>query len=86
MAHQLAELPGVSVHQPAAAPFLLLRVPGGGRVRAALADVGIAVRRADTFPGLTADHLRVAVRPPEIAGLLVEALREELAAAEVFTL
>jgi histidinol-phosphate aminotransferase len=86
MAHQLAELPGVSVHQPAAAPFLLLRVPGGGRVRAALADAGIAVRRADTFPGLTADHLRVAVRPPEIAGLLVEALREELAAAEVFTL
>ncbi|MGH3767458.1 MAG: Rv2231c family pyridoxal phosphate-dependent protein CobC [Pseudonocardiaceae bacterium] len=78
MVGQLAELPGVSVHQPAAAPFLLLHVPGGERVRSALADAGIAVRRADTFPGLTPDHLRVAVRPPEVATLLVEALRAAL--------
>jgi histidinol-phosphate aminotransferase len=74
MVAALAALPGVSVHQPAAAPFLLLKVPGGERVRAALAQAGIAVRRADTFPGLTADHLRVAVRPPEVATRLVEAL------------
>ncbi|MGH3707591.1 MAG: Rv2231c family pyridoxal phosphate-dependent protein CobC [Pseudonocardiaceae bacterium] len=74
MIHQLAGLPGVTVHQPAAAPFLLLRVPGGERVRAALAGAGIAVRRADTFPGLTPDHLRVAVRPPEIAAVLVDEL------------
>jgi histidinol-phosphate aminotransferase len=78
MVRQLAELPGVTVHQPAAAPFLLLRVPGGQHVRAALADAGIAVRRADTFPGLTPDHLRVAVRHPQIAGALVDALREAL--------
>jgi histidinol-phosphate aminotransferase len=78
MVRQLAELPGVTVHQPAAAPFLLLRVPGGQRVRAALADAGIAVRRADTFPGLTPDHLRVAVRHPQIAGALIDALREAL--------
>ncbi|MGH3822332.1 MAG: Rv2231c family pyridoxal phosphate-dependent protein CobC [Pseudonocardiaceae bacterium] len=82
MVRRLVELPGISVHQPAAAPFLLLRVPGGGRVRVALAQAGIAVRRADTFPGLTADHLRVAVRPPEIATLLVDAL----ATAEVVRL
>lgn len=74
MVRKLLELPGVSVHQPAAAPFLLLRVPSGERVRAALAEAGIAVRRADTFPGLTADHLRVAVRPPQIANRLVDAL------------
>ncbi|MGH3899096.1 MAG: Rv2231c family pyridoxal phosphate-dependent protein CobC [Pseudonocardiaceae bacterium] len=80
MAHQLADLPGVTVHQPAAAPFLLLHMPRGERVRAALADAGIAVRRADTFPGLTPDHLRVAVRPPEIATLLVDGLRVALAA------
>ncbi len=80
MAHRLAELPGVTVHQPASAPFLLLHVPHGGRVRTALADAGIAVRRADTFPGLTPDHLRVAVRPPEIATLLVDGLRVALAA------
>jgi histidinol-phosphate aminotransferase len=78
MIHQLADLPGVTIHQPAAAPFLLLHVPGGERVRAALAGAGIAVRRADTFPGLSTDHLRVAVRPPEIATALVGALRAAL--------
>ncbi|MGH3918343.1 MAG: Rv2231c family pyridoxal phosphate-dependent protein CobC [Pseudonocardiaceae bacterium] len=81
MTHRLAALPGVTVHQPAAAPFLLLKVPYGERVRAALATAGIAVRRADTFPGLTPDHLRVAVRPPEIATRLVAALRTALAAS-----
>ncbi|HET9116753.1 MAG TPA: aminotransferase class I/II-fold pyridoxal phosphate-dependent enzyme, partial [Pseudonocardiaceae bacterium] len=78
MVRELADLPAVTVHQPAMAPFLLLRVPGGDRIRAALAGAGIAVRRADTFPGLTSDHLRVAVRPPEVAVLLVDALRAAL--------
>lgn len=76
---RLAALPGVEVHQPAAAPFLLLRVPGGQRIRAALSHAGIAVRRADTFPGLTTDHLRVAVRPPAVATALLDALRTALA-------
>ncbi|RBO90343.1 Rv2231c family pyridoxal phosphate-dependent protein CobC [Nocardia puris] len=53
---------GVDVHTPAHGPFLLLRVPDGPAVRAHLAAHGIAVRRADTFPGLSVDHLRVAVR------------------------
>ncbi|MGH3774078.1 MAG: aminotransferase class I/II-fold pyridoxal phosphate-dependent enzyme, partial [Pseudonocardiaceae bacterium] len=79
MVRQLADLPGVTVYQPAAAPFLLLHVPAGERVRAALVDAGIAVRRADTFPGLSPDHLRVAVRPPEIATLLMAGLRAALA-------
>ncbi|MGH3718510.1 MAG: Rv2231c family pyridoxal phosphate-dependent protein CobC [Pseudonocardiaceae bacterium] len=83
MVRRLTALPGVTVHQPAAAPFLLLRVPAGERVRAALADAGIAVRRADTFPGLSPDHLRVAVRPPEIATLLMDGLRAVLAPATV---
>ncbi len=78
MASQLADVPGVTVHQPAAAPFLLLRMPGGERVRTALVDAGIAVRRGGTFPGLSPDHLRVAVRPPEIATALVDALRAAL--------
>jgi histidinol-phosphate aminotransferase len=81
MANRLAELPGVAVHQPAAAPFLLLRVPDGPRIRAALADAGIAVRRGDTFPGLTPDHLRVAVRHPQLAGALIDGLRLALAAS-----
>jgi histidinol-phosphate aminotransferase len=82
MVRQLAALPSVAIHQPAAAPFLLLRVPGGEWVRAALVDAGIAVRRADTFPGLSPDHLRVAVRPPEIAAALVDGLRAALARTE----
>ncbi|MGH4023663.1 MAG: Rv2231c family pyridoxal phosphate-dependent protein CobC [Pseudonocardiaceae bacterium] len=80
MISRLAELPGVTVHQPAAAPYLLLQVPGGERIRGTLREAGIAVRRADTFPGLSPDHLRVAVRPPEVAVQLVDGLRAALRA------
>jgi histidinol-phosphate aminotransferase len=34
------------------------------------------VRRGDTFPGLTEDHLRITVRPPEDTDRLLAALRE----------
>jgi histidinol-phosphate/aromatic aminotransferase/cobyric acid decarboxylase-like protein/adenosyl cobinamide kinase/adenosyl cobinamide phosphate guanylyltransferase len=73
----LAALPGLRVW-PSAANFLLLRVPDGEAARAGLAERGIAVRRADTFPGLTGDHLRVAVRCPDDNRRLVEALDEVL--------
>lgn len=56
--------PGVEVAGDPRSSFVLLRVPGGERVRAALRARGWAVRRGDTFPGLTTDHLRVAVREP----------------------
>lgn len=74
----LRALPGVSVHTPADGPFLLLSVPDGRSARKALLDKGIAVRRADTFPGLGPDHLRVAVRASEEVDTLVEALRTHL--------
>jgi len=75
----LAALPsGVVVEGDPASSFVLLRVPGGPAVRAALRERGWAVRRGDSFPGLTADHLRVAVRDPatsrafaaDLAGIL----------------
>lgn len=83
LAARLAELPGITVHEPAAAPFLLLRVPDGLAVRAALRERGIAVRRADTFPGLTPDHLRIAVRSPERCAPLLTALADVLRGARV---
>ncbi len=54
--------------------FVLLRVPDGARVRQALRDRGWAVRRGDTFPGLTPDHLRVAVRDPATSSAFAAAL------------
>jgi histidinol-phosphate aminotransferase len=56
--------PAVAVVGRPRSSFVLLHVPHGGRVRAALRARGWAVRRGDTFPGLSADHLRVAVRDP----------------------
>lgn len=75
LAERLIRL-GVHVYQPSAAPFLLLRVPNGQKIRNALRDKGIAVRRCDTFPGLGADHLRIAVRSEPFAGRLLNALEE----------
>ncbi|MFI5502731.1 Rv2231c family pyridoxal phosphate-dependent protein CobC [Nocardia asteroides] len=69
---------GIEVHTPAAGPFLLLRVADGELVRKRLADRGIAVRRADTFPGLGPDHLRVAVRGPSEVDRLIDGLRAAL--------
>ncbi|MGW4090122.1 Rv2231c family pyridoxal phosphate-dependent protein CobC [Nocardia sp. NPDC004750] len=66
---------GVAVHTPAEGPFLLLRVPDGELLRKHLAAEEIAVRRADTFPGLGPDHLRVAVRGPAEVDRLVAAIR-----------
>jgi histidinol-phosphate aminotransferase len=73
---RLGELPGVRVYEPAAAPFLLIEVRDGERVRLGLRQRGIAVRRGDTFPGLTTDHLRVAVREPARCADLLAALAE----------
>jgi histidinol-phosphate aminotransferase len=77
----LAAVPGVTV-LPGRAPFLLLRLPDGQgeRVRGALRDDGIAVRRGDTFPGLGPDHLRVAVRDADAVARLVDALTAAVAA------
>ncbi|MEV6430123.1 Rv2231c family pyridoxal phosphate-dependent protein CobC [Nocardia sp. NPDC051463] len=66
---------GIDVHTPAAGPFLLLRVADGELLRKHLADQGIAVRRADTFPGLGPDYLRVAVRGTEEVGRLLDGIR-----------
>lgn len=57
---------------PSRAPFVLVRVGEGGHAH--LRGRGIAVRRADTFPGLDASWVRVAVRPPGVAARFLAAL------------
>jgi histidinol-phosphate/aromatic aminotransferase/cobyric acid decarboxylase-like protein len=59
--------------------FVLLRVPGGLQVRQRLRERGWAVRRGDTFPGLSGDHLRVAVRDPGTSRAFAAVLAEILA-------
>lgn len=78
LARALAGL-GVQVSPGSRAPYLLCRVAGRPDVREGLRDLGVAVRRGDTFPGLTGEHWRTAVRGPQESDLLVTALRTVLA-------
>jgi histidinol-phosphate aminotransferase len=77
LAAALAALPRLRIW-PSAANFLLLQVADGPAVLAGLAARGIAVRPCHSFPGLTSNHLRVAVRDPTDNQHLLDALAEEL--------
>ncbi|MFN2539373.1 MAG: Rv2231c family pyridoxal phosphate-dependent protein CobC [Mycobacteriales bacterium] len=80
----LAEL-GVEVTPGSQAPYLLCRVPGRADVRDRLRDLGVAVRRGDTFPGLGPEHWRTAVRGAEERAQLVGALTELLGVDDTTT-
>ncbi|MBN4927999.1 threonine-phosphate decarboxylase [Hoyosella rhizosphaerae] len=67
---------GIRVLTPASAPFVLVQVPSG--LCAFLRTRGIAVRRCDTFPGLSDEYVRVAVRAPEQVDMVVNAMKEML--------
>jgi len=56
------------------ASFVLAQVGAGVHVR--LREAGVAVRRADTFPGLDDSWVRIAVRPQATTGRLLGALAE----------
>ncbi|MFF4247021.1 Rv2231c family pyridoxal phosphate-dependent protein CobC [Streptomyces sp. NPDC001822] len=58
----LAEFSEVTVVEPAAGPFVLLRLERADEVRELLRSRGFAARRGDTFPGLGSEWLRLAVR------------------------
>jgi cobyrinic acid a,c-diamide synthase len=59
-------------HVASSAPFVLAQLGEGAH--AALRERGVAVRRADTFPGLDSTWVRIAVRPPAMTNRLFTAL------------
>jgi histidinol-phosphate aminotransferase len=71
---RLAGVPGATVH-PGAANFVLVHLPAGGAAARQLRAEGIAVRPCASFPGLTADHLRLTVRDPAAHERVACALR-----------
>jgi histidinol-phosphate aminotransferase len=58
----LKTVPGVTVAGDPASAFVAVRIHGADKLRLELRERGYAVRRGDTFPGLGADWLRIAVR------------------------
>ncbi|SMF81884.1 Rv2231c family pyridoxal phosphate-dependent protein CobC [Streptomyces sp. Amel2xC10] len=65
---------GLRVAEPAEGPFVLVRVERAAAVRRHLRDLGFAVRRGDTFPGLDEEWLRLAVRDRPTVNAFLQAL------------
>jgi histidinol-phosphate aminotransferase len=74
---RLAEVPGATVH-PGAANFVLVHLREGGHAAPRLREQGIAVRPCASFPGLTAEHLRLTVRDPATHARVAAALGDAL--------
>jgi histidinol-phosphate aminotransferase len=72
----LESVVGVAVVPDARASFVLIRTDARPDLWSALRQCGYAVRRGDTFPGLGADYLRVAVRDRGTSARFVETLRK----------
>ncbi|MEU8775261.1 Rv2231c family pyridoxal phosphate-dependent protein CobC [Streptomyces sp. NPDC048606] len=75
----LAEFEEITTAGRADGPFVLIRLEGAMEVRTRLRALGFAVRRGDTFPGLDASWLRLAVRDRATTGRLLQALDHALA-------
>jgi histidinol-phosphate aminotransferase len=72
---------GLRVVEPAEGPFVLVRLPRAAAVRRQLRDLGFAVRRGDTFPGLDEEWLRLAVRDRATISSFLQALDRAMALA-----
>lgn len=79
-------LRGLGLHVVPDARASFLCVKAGSGVRDALRGQGIAVRRGDTFPGLGAEWIRVAVRDKAATDLLVSALLDVPLSSEIVTI
>lgn len=72
---------GLRVVEPAEGPFVLVRLPRAAAVRRHLRDLGFAVRRGDTFPGLDEEWLRLAVRDRATVNSFLQALDQAMTLA-----
>ncbi len=75
---RLAAVPGVTVAGEPRSAFVAVRLAGADRIRLELRERGWAVRRGDTFPGLGADWLRIAVRDTATSDAFVATLTDVL--------
>jgi adenosylcobyric acid synthase len=73
----LQDIPSIRVW-PSEANFVLVEVPDGVTVCESLLEKGFAVRPCETFPGLSADYLRIAVGSDDDNRALVEALESSV--------
>ncbi|MFF7131780.1 Rv2231c family pyridoxal phosphate-dependent protein CobC [Streptomyces sp. NPDC008196] len=73
---------GLRVVEPAQGPFVLVRMPRAAAVRRHLRDLGFAVRRGDTFPGLGEEWLRLAVRDRATVNSFLQALDQAVTLAQ----
>lgn len=80
---RLQEL-GLPTVGPARGPFVLVDTArcGAASIRQALAARGFAVRRGETFPGLSPAWIRVAVRDPAIHASFAAALADVIAQSD----
>lgn len=84
--HLVARLAGIGIQTvgEARAPFVLvdLRAHPPGGLRAGLRTLGFTVRSGESFPGLGAGWLRLAVRHPDISDAFVAALARTIDALD----
>ena len=73
---------GLRVVEPTEGPFVLVRLPRATAVRRHLRDLGFAVRRGDTFPGLGEEWLRLAVRDRPTVNAFLQALDQAMTLAD----
>ncbi|MGW6745208.1 Rv2231c family pyridoxal phosphate-dependent protein CobC [Streptomyces sp. NPDC055025] len=76
----LAEFEEVRTVEAAQGPFVLVHMAHANAVRARLRTLGFAARRGDTFPGLDAEWLRLAVRDRTTTNRFLLALDQALTA------
>jgi histidinol-phosphate aminotransferase len=78
LVERLHHVPNLTVAGSPASAFVAVRLSGADKVRLELRERGYAVRRGDTFPGLGADWLRIAVRDTATTDAFVETLTSVL--------